>query len=47
MIVTTAIKNKTLRDLATLIAKHKAELIAHNQQDLQLAGDLDPPLLID
>ena len=45
MIVTTAIKNKTLRDLATLIAKHKDELIDHNQQDLKLAGDLDPTLV--
>jgi|SRR3954470_16431808 len=45
MIVTTAIKNKTLLDLATLIAKHKNELIAQNQQDLKLAGDLDPTLI--
>lgn len=45
MIVATTIKNKTLRDLASLIAKHKDELIAQNQLDLQLAGDLDPTLI--
>lgn len=45
MIVSTSLKNKTLRDLATLLQEHQHELIQQNQRDLQLAGALDPTLI--
>jgi glutamate-5-semialdehyde dehydrogenase len=45
MIVTTALKNKTLSDLAALISKNKEVLIQHNRLDLELAGNLDPTLI--
>jgi glutamate-5-semialdehyde dehydrogenase len=45
MIVTTAVKNKTLSDLATLISKNKDTLIEHNQRDQEQAANLDPTLI--
>jgi glutamate-5-semialdehyde dehydrogenase len=43
--VTTPLKNKTLRDLAVLIEQHQYELIQHNQLDLKEASNLDPTLI--
>jgi len=39
------IKNKTLTDLAELIAKHKSEIIQHNKTDLSNSIELDPTLI--
>lgn len=43
--VTTPLKNKTLRDLAVLIEQHQYELIQHNLLDLKEASNLDPTLI--
>lgn len=45
MIVSTAVKNKTLADLALLINRHMPALIEQNQLDLKLAANLDPTLI--
>jgi glutamate-5-semialdehyde dehydrogenase len=45
MILDSNIKNKTLSDLATLILKHKSEIIQQNKIDLDSAGNLDPTLI--
>lgn len=45
MIYTTETKNKTLKDLAELIAANKAEIIAANKVDLDKAGNIDPTLI--
>lgn len=45
MIITTALKNKTLGDLANLINKHRHILIEKNQLDLSQASSLDPTLI--
>ncbi len=45
MIVSTSLKNKTLNDLAALIAENKEHLIQQNQLDLELAANLDPTLI--
>jgi glutamate-5-semialdehyde dehydrogenase len=44
MILDSNTKNKTLRDLATLISQHKAEIIRQNKIDLDNAVNLDPTL---
>lgn len=41
----TDIKNKTLSDLATLISKHKFEIIHQNKMDLNSSDELDPTLV--
>lgn len=43
--VDSTIKNKTLSDLADLIATHKAEIIRQNKIDLDSAGNIDPTLI--
>jgi len=45
MIFSTETKNKTLQDLADLIAKNKEVIIEANKIDLELAGDIDPTLI--
>ncbi|MDO9257285.1 MAG: glutamate-5-semialdehyde dehydrogenase [Bacteroidales bacterium] len=40
----TAIKNKTLSDLAKLISTHKSEIIRQNKMDLAGTDELDPTL---
>ena len=45
MIFSTEIKNKTLQDLAELIAANKEVIIAANAKDLELAGNIDPTLI--
>jgi len=45
MIFSTETKNKTLQDLADLIAKNKEVIITANKEDLKLAGDIDPTLI--
>ncbi len=45
MIVDSTIKNKTLSDLADLIAKHRSEIIRQNKIDLDSAGNIDPTLI--
>lgn len=45
MRVDSTIKNKTLQDLAHLIAKHKGEIITRNKIDLDSAGNIDPTLI--
>jgi glutamate-5-semialdehyde dehydrogenase len=45
MIFSTEIKNKTLQDLAELIAANKEVIIAANTKDLELAGNIDPTLI--
>lgn len=45
MLLTTGQKNKTLKDLARLITENKEEIIAHNEQDLLNAKNLDATLL--
>ena len=45
MILTTAVKNKTLNDLAKLIAQHQSALIKQNELDLQQSDNLDPTLV--
>jgi glutamate-5-semialdehyde dehydrogenase len=44
MYLSTSEKNQTLKDLAKLVFKHKAEIIAHNQQDIQDAANIDVTL---
>jgi len=44
MILSSGQKNKTLRDLARIVAENKEEIIAHNEQDLTSAGTLDDTL---
>lgn len=43
--VTSPLKNKTLRDLAVLIEQHRHELIEQNKLDLKEASNLDPTLI--
>lgn len=45
MIFSTETKNKTLQDLATLIAANKEAIISANKEDLDLAGNIDPTLI--
>jgi|TARA_B100000795_G_C22800745_1_gene441782 glutamate-5-semialdehyde dehydrogenase len=45
MIFSTETKNKTLQDLADLIAENKEVIIEANKIDLELAGDIDPTLI--
>lgn len=45
MRLNTALKNNTLRDLATLIASHESEIIAANALDLENTVELDPTLV--
>lgn len=45
MILSTEIKNKTLKDLALLIAANKNEIIRQNQMDLAAAKNLDATLV--
>ena len=44
MVLTTEIKNKTLKALAELIEANKELIISANKDDLELAGDIDPTL---
>ena len=43
--LTTELKNKTLKSLAGLIRKNADQIIERNQQDLTRAVDLDPTLV--
>jgi len=45
MILSSGQKNKTLKDLARLVAENKEEIIAHNEQDLANAASLDDTLV--
>jgi glutamate-5-semialdehyde dehydrogenase len=45
MIFSTEIKNKTLQDLADLIAANKEVIIEANAKDLEAAGNIDPTLI--
>ncbi|PWJ43080.1 glutamate-5-semialdehyde dehydrogenase [Sediminitomix flava] len=45
MLISTTKKNNVLRDLSTLLLKHKQEIIAENQRDLEGAASLDATLV--
>jgi glutamate-5-semialdehyde dehydrogenase len=45
MIISTALKNKTLRDLAALLVANKEQLLENNRRDLEQAASLDPTLV--